>query len=283
MRPAVTLVLLTGDKLGAIQVLMVKRHAGARFMPNVYVFPGGGVEPEDAHALTGTASAVEEVAGRRGALRELTEETGAVLGADGQLRVGSAPEPQAAARLLPLGRWLTPVAMRYQYDTRFYGAVVRHAVDTLPLVPQEREVSQLVWVTPQTALQDHEDPSSPFTLPPPTYLLLHALHRQSGFHPLADHWERELLAPRYDPQHVEGHYEEAYHVTRPEVTLEKGVMQTGVIGEHYFNEFAFPNKEGILSAGHYQLPNPVLKEKYVRLTVQSEHGVPEGEWKTLQH
>lgn len=82
-----------------IEVLMVKRHAKARVMPNLYVFPGGGVDAADYtaaqsflqsnHSSTkfgttarlGTAE-LAAWASRVAALRELAEEVGCVLQKD---------------------------------------------------------------------------------------------------------------------------------------------------------------------------------------------------------
>ncbi|KAK7202192.1 NUDIX domain containing protein [Novymonas esmeraldas] len=110
------LVTATGvSRANDIHVLMMKRHGKARFMPSVYVFPGGGVEGADQvfaqHYLaehhqvgqsTSTASPsqdflearlqpsaeeaeVEAWACRAAALRELAEETACVLQKDGSL------------------------------------------------------------------------------------------------------------------------------------------------------------------------------------------------------
>ena len=46
-RDAATLILVDGSERGKARVLMGKRHAGHRFMPGKFVFPGGRVEPED--------------------------------------------------------------------------------------------------------------------------------------------------------------------------------------------------------------------------------------------
>jgi 8-oxo-dGTP pyrophosphatase MutT (NUDIX family) len=46
-RPASTLILVR-EGPGAPEVLLMKRGAGARFMPGAYVFAGGGVDPTDA-------------------------------------------------------------------------------------------------------------------------------------------------------------------------------------------------------------------------------------------
>ena len=46
-RDAATLILVERPERGGARVLMGKRHAGHRFMPGKFVFPGGRVEPED--------------------------------------------------------------------------------------------------------------------------------------------------------------------------------------------------------------------------------------------
>ena len=86
IRDAASVVLLR-DAATAPKVLMGQRGKNAAFMPNKYVFPGGAVDPEDAHAcLTGKPSnTCQTRLGTLGpallaaALRETWEETGLSL------------------------------------------------------------------------------------------------------------------------------------------------------------------------------------------------------------
>src|SRR5215475_3798241 len=75
-RPAASVVLLRrGGKHAdrALEVLLLKRTEEAKFMPGVWVFPGGSVDPEDG----------EHEAGYRAcAVRELEEEAGIALAAE---------------------------------------------------------------------------------------------------------------------------------------------------------------------------------------------------------
>src|SRR5581483_2076241 len=79
-RPAASLILLRrGGKHRdtGVEVLLVRRSPEARFMPGVWVFPGGGVDADD--------GADEEEAHRAAAVRELHEEAGIELGAEAEL------------------------------------------------------------------------------------------------------------------------------------------------------------------------------------------------------
>ncbi len=76
-RPAAGIALLRrGGKHGdrALEVLMLKRTEAASFMPGLWVFPGGSVDPGDGEGEAGH---------RICAVRELAEETGIALPADG--------------------------------------------------------------------------------------------------------------------------------------------------------------------------------------------------------
>jgi 8-oxo-dGTP pyrophosphatase MutT (NUDIX family) len=88
---AAGLVLLRQGKRG-LEVLLGRRHGRAGFLPDIYVFPGGRVEPQDsagADLPLAPAVAAQLVAGGRrspaallrAALRETTEETGLSLAA----------------------------------------------------------------------------------------------------------------------------------------------------------------------------------------------------------
>lgn len=95
MRPvdAAGLVLLREGPRG-LEVLMGRRHRKAKFLPDIYVFPGGRVEPQDRlpsgfeehpapeveTALRRAAPRKRPVAFLRAAIRETFEETGLLLG-----------------------------------------------------------------------------------------------------------------------------------------------------------------------------------------------------------
>ena len=95
-RDAATLILVERSERGGARVLMGKRHAGHRFMPGKFVFPGGRVEPEDRRMCVAGAldPIVEEKLNTRvrrpspgfaralalAAIRETFEETGLAVG-----------------------------------------------------------------------------------------------------------------------------------------------------------------------------------------------------------
>jgi 8-oxo-dGTP pyrophosphatase MutT (NUDIX family) len=115
---AAGLVLLRQGKPG-LEVLLGRRHSRAGFLPDIYVFPGGRVEPQDAKApaLPMAAPVAEALAnsGRRApsallhaALRELTEETGLSL-------------PESAVPAIDfVCRAITPRYSHRRFHTRFF-------------------------------------------------------------------------------------------------------------------------------------------------------------------
>ena len=143
-RDAASLVLLRDTPDGP-EVLLGRRPATARFMPEVYVFPGGALEPED-HAASGlpeafaglppatdAATAALYPALVRCALRELHEETGLLLTAGALTGPASAATGvwggyRAAARrpgfagLSLVFRAITPPSLPIRFDTRFFRA-----------------------------------------------------------------------------------------------------------------------------------------------------------------
>jgi 8-oxo-dGTP pyrophosphatase MutT (NUDIX family) len=142
---AAGLVLLRQGARGGPEVLMGRRHGKAKFLPDIYVFPGGRVDPQDRlpsgfaeHLAPGVETALRRAAPRkrpasylRAALRETFEETGLLLGAPG---AKPAHEPAAeiwrqfAARgLAPrfegfdyICRAITPRGSHRRYNTRFF-------------------------------------------------------------------------------------------------------------------------------------------------------------------
>jgi 8-oxo-dGTP pyrophosphatase MutT (NUDIX family) len=121
-RDAASVVLLRREGPGH-QVLMGRRARHHRFLPDFYVFPGGGVDPADSRSpvLTGLRAEVEARLGARArslavaAVRETYEETGVVLG---ELRAGRLHA--ALDRLDYVVRAITPVASPIRFHARFF-------------------------------------------------------------------------------------------------------------------------------------------------------------------
>lgn len=107
IRDAATIVLVRRDGPEP-RLLMGQRGAGAVFLPNKFVFPGGGVDPEDV-AMAGAGHPEEAL--RLAAIRELWEETG--------LRLGP-PDRPATGRLTLVFRAVTPPFRPRRFDARFY-------------------------------------------------------------------------------------------------------------------------------------------------------------------
>ncbi|MQA76185.1 MAG: NUDIX domain-containing protein [Solirubrobacterales bacterium] len=126
-RPAATVLLLRRGGRHVqrrVEVLMVKRSISASFMPGVWVFPGGAIEPGESPAQC--------------AARELLEEAGIDLGED--------PE------LIGWSRWVTPEVAPVRFDTVF---LVGLAPPHSPPRPDRAEVSEAGWFEPRAALDAH--------------------------------------------------------------------------------------------------------------------------------
>ncbi len=128
-RPSASVVLLRRGgkhKDRALEVLLLKRSEEAKFMPGVWVFPGGGVDPEDGAGEAGF---------RTCAVRELEEEAGIAL----------PPEEE----LVLFSRWITPEVVSRRFDAWFFLAL---APAHTPPVPDGVETTEAAWYEPQTAL-----------------------------------------------------------------------------------------------------------------------------------
>lgn len=128
-RPAASVVLLRrGGKHGerALEVLLLKRTESAKFMPGVWVFPGGALDAEDGEGEAGY---------RTCALRELGEEAGIELAADEELVLFS--------------RWITPELVSRRFDAWFFLAL---APAHSPPVPDGVETTEARWFEPRVAL-----------------------------------------------------------------------------------------------------------------------------------
>ncbi len=137
-RQAASVILLRGGSQ-ALELLLVQRTPEARFMGGFWVFPGGAV---DAHEGEG------DEAHRLAAVRELEEE--ASVG-------GIAP-----AELVKFSRWITPAVVQIRFDTHFFLASA--PADVSPVVDGS-EIVDLVWHTPQGALEAYGREELPLVFP----------------------------------------------------------------------------------------------------------------------
>jgi 8-oxo-dGTP pyrophosphatase MutT (NUDIX family) len=171
-RDAATLMLIdrTGDRP---KVLLGRRHAGHKFMPGKFVFPGGRIE-----ALDAKMSAISEIhpdmakklierVAKPGAqfaraltltaVREVAEETGLLLGVQRD-RPPAVPgeiwNEFAKAKVHPdlgnihfIARAITPPRRPRRFDTRFFTAEVSAVASKIEgVVGPDSELVELTWV-----------------------------------------------------------------------------------------------------------------------------------------
>jgi 8-oxo-dGTP pyrophosphatase MutT (NUDIX family) len=134
-RDAASLILLRGEGRD-LELLAGRRPMTVRFMPGVYVFPGGAVDAEDSRPwpseVDPDALPPRLMRSARAALRETWEESGVFFGHRGagpdSARLASpVAEAYAAAgvvagfgRLKYVGRAITPVRVFRRFNTRFF-------------------------------------------------------------------------------------------------------------------------------------------------------------------
>ena len=183
MRDAATVLLVRDEpRQGggtALEVFMVRRHAGSGFVGGHHVFPGGVVDDSDRDS--------EWVEHCRGdfdpfavaAIRELLEEAGVLLAAHRATGADVSMEPRRLTELaraihggtrrfldvcrdeeldLRVGdlalwsHWITPKGEPRRYDTRFFVAV---APTDQEAVHDDLELTEGSWGTPGSFLEQH--------------------------------------------------------------------------------------------------------------------------------
>lgn len=185
-----------------METLLLLRPVEAEFVPRAQVFPGGRIDDADAGPEWDSLSDISEadaadmlhiaVAGGQparaflvGAVREVFEETGVLLGVDGEA-AGGRPWREAARLgvhsgassfasvlseaglrlklrgLVPFTRWVTPEALPKRYDTFFLAAAMPPNQEA---VAAPGEIASLEWVTPGAALT-RADSREAYILPP---------------------------------------------------------------------------------------------------------------------
>ncbi len=180
-RDAATLMLIDRSEEQP-KVLLGRRHAGHKFMPGKFVFPGGGIEPLDRqmsavselhpdtqkklNERVATPSTEYARAFALAAVRELAEETGLLLG----VKRDEAPKTPgeiwvefAKTKVHPdlgqihfIARAITPPRRPRRFDTRFLTAdasAIAHKIEGV--VGPDSELVELTWVP--IALATHLD------------------------------------------------------------------------------------------------------------------------------
>ncbi|HET9197078.1 MAG TPA: NUDIX hydrolase [Solirubrobacterales bacterium] len=149
----------------ALEVLMLRRSEEARFMPGVWVFPGGSLDEADGAESAGL---------RACALRELAEEAGIEL--------------PAGEELVPFTRWITPEVVATRFDAWFFLAL---APAHSPPRPDGVETTEARWFQPAEALAAQEAGEIVLSFPTLTQLRWLAEYRTSD-EAIAAYRERPL-------------------------------------------------------------------------------------------
>lgn len=195
------------DGVDGVEVLLVRRHAASGFAADMWVFPGGAVDPGDVELEDAASTHVDWAAqaprlGGDAALaracyvaaaRETFEEAGILLAvdADGGPVAGDADAAELRRRLIdgvptdlgawlgdhglrldlaalaPWSRWVTPAQQRRRFDTRFFVA----ATPPGQIADHDAvEVTDHRWWRPLHAVAAAE--SGDLRLMPPTLITL---------------------------------------------------------------------------------------------------------------
>lgn len=175
------------------EVLLVRRAPHLRAFPDLWAFPGGTLEPEDAGVPVAGAASPEEGARLAAAVREVFEETGICLfrrqapippgeveGIRGEFAAGGFSGADGFAGALrrlggeihagdfaPAANLVTGAAFRRRFDTRFYRAALPPGAEARIL---PGEIVESAWLRPEAALARWR--GGGFPLAPPTIGLL---------------------------------------------------------------------------------------------------------------
>jgi 8-oxo-dGTP pyrophosphatase MutT (NUDIX family) len=193
-RPAAAIVLLRAGRGGRLEVFMVRRHVQSDFAPDVFVFPGGSVKPEDREtelapslcAPVGKGPTALGSGFRAAALRECFEEAGVLLARRGDepLAIGADDVARYAGyrqalqqrtlalravaererlrlatdALIHWAHWITPEAFPKRFDTHFFLAEMPSSQEA---AHDQIETTASAWINPKGALAQFEQGAFP--------------------------------------------------------------------------------------------------------------------------
>jgi len=149
--PAATVIPLR-QNLAGMEVLLLQRNSRGQF-GNMWVFPGGRVDPDDSGAVVGDDAEVEIGAARAAAVREAAEEASLDLDPSG---------------LVPFSFWVPPLGGAKRFATWFFLIEVRN--DESDVVVDQLEIHGSEWMTPATAIARVN--AAQMAMAPPTFATL---------------------------------------------------------------------------------------------------------------
>ena len=159
--PAATVIPLRQGPAG-MEVLLLQRNARGQF-GNMWVFPGGRIDPDDSDSVVGDAAEIELGTARAAAVREAAEEASLDLDPTG---------------LVPFSFWVPPLGGPKRFATWFFLAEVPN--DGNDVVVDQLEIHRSEWMTPATAIERVN--AADMVLAPPTFATLWWLRDQSDTH-----------------------------------------------------------------------------------------------------
>ncbi|UCG66605.1 MAG: NUDIX domain-containing protein [Deltaproteobacteria bacterium] len=233
-------VILIREEGGVLQVFLLERSGGSGSFPGNYVFPGGTVDPGDGNSelwkahvdmdpkevsrrLGGGLSEEEVFAFAVAAIRETFEEAGVLLAYRSEQTKGDLERvcerrmsttglhkdwaqelvvsegwTLAFTMLARWAHWITPELMPYRFDTRFFMAFMPQGQEC---VPDTRETTQGIWVSPEKGLAGNLNGEIPLSAP--TLVTLQELLQYSNIEELQKEVQSrpwgEALLPRLIP------------------------------------------------------------------------------------
>lgn len=216
VRDAATVVVVRQGSDG-LEVCMLQRNLNSDFVGGAYVFPGGGVDPDDCDERyggllsrrlpRGLERSGEGLAFRVAAARESFEEAGILFARDSEDRTIALNDPRLAerfrrhridvdtgsrklfeicaeeslsldlAQMSYMSRWVTPFGANRRYDTRFF--VAEAPVDQEAL-HDDHEVIDTVWISPVEALADAREGRRTMIFPTVRTLVLLSRFDEAG-------------------------------------------------------------------------------------------------------
>ena len=156
--PAATVIPVRRSPTG-MEVLLLQRNSRGQF-GNMWVFPGGRVDPDDAGSVVGDDADVEMGAARLAAVREAAEE--ALLDLD-------------PSGLVPFSFWVPPLGAVKRFATWFF--LIEVPSNGEAVVVDQLEIRQSEWLTPATAIDRVN--AAQMDMVPPTFATLWWLRDQT--------------------------------------------------------------------------------------------------------